>query len=249
MSLIHKAIGALPRPLRRYLRHSHHVVTGKLPRNWHEMSERDDFFRKGMKLLSYNGISGDYAEFGCHGGMTFDLAWRHQRVYGPHRHQWAFDSFEGLPPQLGSEDEHPMWVAGDMSTSEAAFRARARANGLSDGDFSTVKGFYEHTIGDPAYAGPLPTDIAFAYIDCDLYSSTVTVLAYLRTRMKHGMLIAFDDYFCFSSTVLSGERAAMLEFLAADDRFDFAPYQPFGWHGMSFIVEDKALVARHRAGG
>ena len=51
-----------------------------------------------------------------------------------------------------------------------------------------------------------------AYIDCNLYSSTVTVLEFLAPRLKHGMIVAFDDYFCWSPTQVSGERFALHEF-------------------------------------
>jgi hypothetical protein len=57
--------------------------------------------------------------------------------------------------------------------------------------------------------------------------------------MKHGMILAFDDYYCYSARTLSGERRACLEFLQADSRFHFSPFAQFGWHGMSFIVEDR----------
>jgi hypothetical protein len=65
-----------------------------------------------------------------------------------------------------------------------------------------------------------PTDIALAYVDSDLYSSTRTVLEFLRPRLKHGMVVAFDDYFCWSATQPSGERKALEEYRAGDDRWE-----------------------------
>jgi hypothetical protein len=61
--------------------------------------------------------------------------------------------------------------------------------------------------------------------------------------MKHGMIIAFDDYFCFSNTAISGERRALLEFTEKEARFNFLPFVQFGWSGMSFIVEDNKILA------
>jgi O-methyltransferase len=87
-----------------------------------------------------------------------------------------------------------------------------------------------------------PADIALAYVDCDLYSSTTTVLEFLRKRLKHGMIIAFDDYYLYSPTAAAGERVALIELArAVRDRFLLLPYVQFGFGGMSFIVEDKAL--------
>jgi O-methyltransferase len=56
------------------------------------------------------------------------------------------------------------------------------------------------------------------------------------------MIIAFDDYFCFSAAALLGERKALIEHISTDQQFHFSPYIQFGWHGMSFIVEDKIFL-------
>ena len=79
-----------------------------------------------------------------------------------------------------------------------------------------------------------------AYVDCDLYESAVDVLKFLRPRLKHGMVLVFDDYYCFWSDGIAGERTAFLEMaaeLAAD--FNFLPWMRVGWHGQSFIVESR----------
>lgn len=55
------------------------------------------------------------------------------------------------------------------------------------------------------------------------------------------MILALDDYYCYSPRTLSGERLACLEFLLNDSRFHFSPFVQFGWHGMSFVVEDRAM--------
>jgi len=42
----------------------------------HENSARKEFFRCAFSALAFNGIEGDYTEFGCCGGVTFGLAFR-----------------------------------------------------------------------------------------------------------------------------------------------------------------------------
>jgi hypothetical protein len=244
MSLIRRAVlGALPK---RYARGVERLVgVARGAHTDHEVAHRREFMRRAFAAQVFNGIGGDYAEFGCWGGMTFGLAFEESRRRGVRPTLWAFDSFEGLPPQAGPDDEHPVWQAGTLSTSLDEFRAICARNGLAPSDYRVVPGYYDDTIGSSArYEGPLPTDIAIAYVDCDLHSSTTTVLHFLGQRMKHGMIIAFDDYFCYSPTAVAGERKAMLEFLARDRLFDFLPYVQFGWHGMSFVVEDRALLGR-----
>jgi hypothetical protein len=91
-------------------------------------------------------------------------------------------------------------------------------------------------------AGDAPVNIALAFIDCDMYSSTKSVLRFLMPRLKHGMIIAFDDYFCWSATQVSGERRAMLEAFGRNEKWQLLPYMQFGYHGQSFVVEDKLIL-------
>jgi hypothetical protein len=247
--LVGKIASLFPRGTRAQVRHLHFGLTGKRPRWHYEVNERDEFFRKAMRMLQFNGITGDYAEFGCHGCMTFGLAFKWASHFGTPRHQWAFDSFEGLPPPVGDEDAHPFWVEGEYSTSLEDFKKECRRLGMAEADYSVVPGFYEDTLDRKTYQGPLPEDIAFAYVDCDLLSSTTSVLNFLMPRLKHGMIIAFDDYFCYSPDTISGERAAMLKAFATETRFELQPYQPYGWHGMSFIVDDQNKLDLYRKAG
>src|SRR6476646_8594834 len=189
-------------------------LVAQTPEFW-EADGRYEFFRRAFRTAAFNGISGDYVEFGCDGCRTFSQAFYEMRRAGQRRMLWAFDSFAGLPPDDLNADEHPKWVAGGWTTGISDFHRLAERKGLPRESYRTVEGFYDRTIGpDASYGGPLPDDIAIAYIDCDLYTSTLCVLHFLRQRLKHGMIIAFDDYFCFSATRISGERRAFLEFQA-----------------------------------
>lgn len=177
--------GGLLDAFRRYKRDAKNTLVRN--RAYYERSERQELMRKSFTALSFNGISGDYLEFGSWGAMTFALAYKESRRANFHCKLWSFDSFRGLPPQAGAEDEHPVWVEGTMSTSLEEFRAICRSKGISDEDYFTVPGYYEDTITQEDKIGlSLPKDVAIAYIDCDLHSSTKTVLRFLSSRMKHG---------------------------------------------------------------
>lgn len=240
---------AVPINVRNRIRHVIGLFSDHRSRGYYEQSERQELMRKAFCALAFNGITGDYLEFGSSGGMTFALAYEESRRADFPCKLWSFDSFKGLPPQTGPEDEHPVWIEGMMSTSLEAFRASCKQNGIPDDNYITVPGYYEDTIGQEDRIGlPLPNEVALAYIDCDLYSSTMVVLRFLRSRMKHGMILALDDYYCYSARTLSGERRACLEFLRDDGRFHFSPFVQFGWHGMSFIVEDWAVHPSRQPG-
>jgi hypothetical protein len=140
--------------------------------------------------------------------MTFVLAYQESRRAGIRCKLWSFDSFQGLPDPAGVEDEHPKWQKGALSTSLQEFAGICRRAKIPLADYEVVPGYYEDTIAGDGGRGGLPRDVALAYIDCDLYSSTKTVLNFLAGRLKNGMIIAFDDYYCFSESALGGERKA-----------------------------------------
>ncbi len=235
-----------PTSVRRQLRDWRSAI--RRDRAYYEKTERSTFLRRALGALAFNGISGDYAEFGCWSGVTFGLANQQIRLSGRPRHLWAFDSFRGLPSSAQPDDDHPVWQQGEYAMSVDEFRASCDVNGIPVSDYDVIEGFYSETLADQGSAR-LPSDIALAYIDCDLYSSTRDVLAFLATRLKHGMIVAFDDYFCYSENTLAGERKALLELAGEQNSaFHFSPYIQFGWHGMSFIVEDRVLLGELEAG-
>jgi O-methyltransferase len=206
------------------------------------MSEYMNFFRKVFQMQNFNGITGDYVEFGCHGALTFPTAYQASGVatHQVDRHFWAFDSFAGLPDSSLPEDEHPMWVAGEYRTSQDDFIKKCTDRGIPENKFSVVPGYFEDTIGNPTEnKHTLPKDIAFVFVDCDMYSSTQTVLKYIEPFVKNGMVIAFDDYYCYSSQYPSGERLAFIEMLKEHPTFDMLEYSNFHWGGASYIVESR----------
>ena len=204
-----------------------------------ERLPREFFFDRAFRALSYNKIDGDYAEFGCHGGTTFCLAYHAARRYRHPARLWGFDSFAGLPaPQ--QEDKHPRWREGKMRTSVGQFHRLCKVNGIPLREYEIVPGYFDQTLKRVAPQDP-PVNLCMAYVDCDLYSSTKTVLEFLVPRIKHGMIIAFDDYYCWSASTISGERRAMLELFENHERWSLLPYIQYAWGGVSFVVEDKGL--------
>lgn len=219
----------------------------------HYSEDRRQFFRKAFLALGFNGIPGDYAEFGCFSGTTFGLAFQEYRrarcrlEYLPysaeiHRRFWAFDSFAGLPSPDSPYDHHPAWLPGSLAIDRGAFEAICEANGIPSTDLEIVPGFYEQTLHEGTPGARLPADIALAYVDCDLYSSIRTVLRFLLPRLKHGMILALDDYFVLSATHASGARRAFVEILEQHPAWRLLPYVQFAWGGLSFIVESRTVL-------
>lgn len=212
-----------------------------------EEADRHRFFRFAFHALCFNGISGDYVEFGSWTARSFRLAYDASRRTGYMCRLWSFDSFAGLPQPVGAVDQHPHWVQGDMATSLDEFLAIVRAHGIPRDAFRVVPGWYDDTL-DPNVGGERPRDICLAYIDCDLYSSTKTVLEFLIPRLKHGMIIALDDYFAYSDSDISGERRAANELLVGHPDYRLVPFLRYGWASLAFVVEDRRLAPANLQG-
>lgn len=125
-------------------------------------------------------------------------------------------------------DEHPVRFEGNLKTGEEDFHRLCKKRSIPRSEYETVAGFYKDSLSGPD-AGRLPRNIALAYVDCDLYSSAMDVLAFLVSRFKHGMILAFDGWYCFSPTQDSGERAAFLEVLERTPEWTFVPFLHMPW--------------------
>ena len=112
-------------------------------------------------------------EFGVATGDTLS------RIAAKRSPAHGFDSFEGLP-----ED----WRTG---FTKGAF---AQAAPTVPGATLHV-GWFEDTL--PGFFATHPGPIAFAHIDADLYSSTVTILREAEDRLVEGSVLLFDEYFNF----------------------------------------------------
>lgn len=187
-----------------------------------------------------NGISGDYAEFGSWGANTMAACYHEMQRTALSRNMWAFDSWQGLPPSGNPKDQHPGWASGGDNGQGGVdqFHAACDQNGIPRHAYSTISGYYKESLPRLGADGA-PADIALAYIDCNMYSSTVSVLEFLAPRLKHGMIVAFDDYFCWSPDRVSGERAALREFLQANPQWHFERYKDVHRAGVSFVVESR----------
>lgn len=113
-------------------------------------------------------------EFGVAGGDTLRLIAKTMPVVG-------FDSFEGLP-----EDWRDGFPAGKFA---------CPAPEIPNAEL--VVGLFADTL--PAWTPPGP--IGLVHIDCDLYSSTVTVLDHIGPLLAPGCLIVFDEFHGYPTAV------------------------------------------------
>lgn len=127
-------------------------------------------FRLAMDAAPKDGL---VLEFGVRFGNTIrqigSLA--SQQVYG-------FDSFEGLPEVWHHEPKGSYTTRGEIPTVPS--------------NVQLIAGWFEDTL--PKFLAKHPGHVRFVNIDCDIYSSTKTVLDQLAPRIVPGSVIVFDEY-------------------------------------------------------
>lgn len=195
----------------------------------------DQFFWNAFDYLRANAVAGDYTEFGS-GFLvrSFRLAAKYKSLLYASPRLFAFDSFTGLPP-ITADDDHPGWHEGSMAVSIAQFRSLLKLQGVQERDYHVVPGLFQSTLIKPPAEYGL-RQVAFAFVDCDLYQSTQCVLPFINTLLVDGAILAFDDWNCYKGDPSKGQRRAFNESFAEQKDISFQPFLSFGWHGQSFLV-------------
>lgn len=130
-----------------------------------------DVLKCGAAAAEKGGL---WLEFGvCFGRSINILASQYQGTIN------GFDSFQGLP-----EDWKPGEPKGSYSTGGRLPRVAENVKLHS--------GWFEHSL--PKFLETQPGHVSFVHIDCDLYSSTATVLTLLAKRFVVGTVLVFDDF-------------------------------------------------------
>ena len=134
-------------------------------------------------------------EFGVFAGNSINLI----SSTLPDKIIYGFDSFEGLPEN---------WREG---FSKGTFNRKGGLPQVND-NVRLVKGWFNETL--PEFVKAHPEQCAFIHIDCDLYSSTKTVLDTLKNQIGAGTVIAFDEYYNYPGWQDDGEYRAFNDFVA-----------------------------------
>lgn len=188
------------------------------------LSPRDKMLYTAMQYVRTSGLKGDYFEFGVYKGSNLIAAYHIAQRYLSDMNFYAFDSFEGLPE--GDE----VFEKGQFSCTEKEVIFNLKKKKVDLSKIKIVAGWFNETL-----KGNFPP-IAIAYIDCDLYESTVTVLEFLAKYLENGALVIFDEWFAYRSDPKKGEQKAFQEWLTKNPRISAIEYQKFGWSGNSFII-------------
>jgi hypothetical protein len=184
-------------------------------------------------------VPGDYCEFGVYRGTVFAHAFKIMAPLFPEMRFAAFDSFEGLPAPRGldaTDGYTSGFHQGQFSCTEAEFSQNVAAAGVDLDRMLVWKGWFDDTLKKDGPAAQALGKVAAAWIDCDLYESTVPVLDFLTERLSVGSVLLFDDWRCFRNLESFGEQRACREWLDRNPDIKLNPFISFGFHGNSFTV-------------
>lgn len=146
-------------------------------------------------------------EFGVFEGKTINLCANHF----PEKVFYGFDSFRGLPENW--RDGFP----------KGLFDRKGQSPGVAS-NVRLLVGEFEQSI--PQFLETNDGPASFIHIDCDLYSSTQSVLRNLSQRLTTGTIIVFDEYYNYPGWE-KGEFLAWSEFSSKNNiKYEYVGYNP-----------------------
>ncbi len=162
-----------------------HMDASLIFTSWHALH------RHAIEQAKLNGL---FLEFGVKKGETLrEIAkMTHSTVHG-------FDSFQGLP-----ED----WTGTQLA--KGRFSKQGKLPKVP-GNVMLHPGWFAESL--PGFTERYRDPIAYMHIDCDIYSSTKTVLNLLAGQIVPGTVIVFDEYFNYPNW-RQHEYKAFQEFIA-----------------------------------
>jgi predicted O-methyltransferase YrrM len=183
------------------------------------------YFEKHPQLVEFvvreASLPGLYLEFGVGRGKSIRWIGAHARrtVYG-------FDSFEGIPEYWNG---NPIGAFAQKKLPKVPENVQFEV-GMFD---KTIPGFLEK------HADP----VAFLHVDCDLYSSTVTIFEAFGPRLQPGAVVLFDEYYNFPRWQ-QHEYKAFQEFVAKTGiSYEYIAYSVTGQQVAVRILENPVFSA------
>ena len=216
---------------------------------WHETNA----FRWAAAYVVKNQIEGDYLEFGVWKGNSFIEAYNQITDYSNRFYNigvkstgesnifkdmkfHAFDSFEGLP-ETQNPSNPVQYFPGNYSASEDLFRTRISDAGLDMDRVTVTKGWFNESLTAETAKKLKLKQIAVAYVDCDIYESSVDVLNFIKPYLYTGSVLVFDDWFRNKGLSNTGVQGAVLKWLENNQDVNLQHYYSCDTRTAVFIVK------------
>lgn len=215
------------------------IVARRHPQIEHSL-EKIRGLKKAFHFVNYEGVPGDYVEFGMFEGASFISALHaHLGSRGPiptERRFWGFDSFEGL--RFDDEPQrHHQLGQGAFQTDRERVEQRIRRAFGGRAEWHIVQGFLEDTLAANGGIEKLGIEqVAVAMFDLDLEEPTRIALREIRPALQEGSVLVFDEPFFFKGNPQRGEAGALKEFRAQNPDLTLRRYCDYGFGGRVYIV-------------
>jgi len=152
-----------------------------------------------FESLKHVSIKGKYFEFGVFNGHSINFI---ARNIGSDKIIYGFDSWQGLPEKW--KTKYKIFSKGHYNMNGKIPNVESNVKLISGLFEDTLPKFYDEYILEPT---------AFVHIDCDLYSSTKTVLDNIGKTLITGSIVVFDEWFSEDH-----EQKAFLEWLEISNK-------------------------------
>jgi len=180
-------------------------------------------------LLKTKNVDGDICEFGVAQGETSALI--ASEILSGNKKFHIFDSFQGLSEPTQEDDlKDDIFSMGTMKSYKGSMSyqknwviSRLESVKFPENRYFIHEGFIDDVI---AKDKNLPLQVAFAYIDFDLYAPIKAALEFLNTRTCPGAILMVDDYDFFST----GVKKAVDQFVQNNPEYKIeVPSPDFGY--------------------
>ena len=169
-------------------------------------AETAEILRQAERCLD---AEGDFVELGCYKGDTSILLGK--LIKNTPKSLWIYDSFAGLPEKTieDSSGAGANFQAGELLVTKREVIDKIRKHNLKN--IIIKKAWFDELTDQD-----LPSKIAFAFCDGDLYSSIKTSLKLVLPRLTDWGIIIVHDY---NNPELPGSARAVDEFLQQNPNF------------------------------
>lgn len=200
------------------------------------------FFSKCIQRLqaSKGKEIGDYLEFGVFNGSSMASMYHAAKDAGETNMRFiGFDAFQGLPPNAEHEDDG-VWKQGYYACSFEKLQECLKKKKVNPKEILWVKGWYNETLNKKTIQKLNIKKIAIAFIDCDTYSSSKTVLEFLGPLLKEETILCFDDWKLNDLDIKGmGEYQSFNEFLENNPHLSATEIPSYRRKSRCFIVGPK----------
>tara|TARA_Y100000816_G_C26046502_1_gene548400 strand:- start:267 stop:914 length:648 start_codon:yes stop_codon:yes gene_type:complete len=165
--------------------------------------------------IKLDQITGDYIEFGIYKGKSIYHSFKVAKKLDIQKNIlfWGLDSFEGFPVE-----NHNFYKNDNFKTSYTKTKNQFK----KFKEIKVIKGFFKESLRTQELVNI--KNISFAFIDCDIFESTIDIFDYLKPRLTNGSFIMIDDYTSIDRNGNSIAKSFKASFKIDDEIFIFGYY-------------------------